>query len=34
MLCQKIPQNKDDFDNFLKWHLIFKSRKTGRTYGI
>ena len=32
-LSQKIPGNKDDFENFRKWQLNFRSWKTGKGHG-
>ena len=31
--CQKIPENKDNFDNFRKWQLNFRLWKTGKSHG-
>ena len=31
--CQKIPEIKDDFDNFRKWQLTFRSCKTRKRHG-
>ena len=31
--CQKIPENKDDFEKFQKW-LDYMSWKTGKSHGI
>ena len=30
----EIPKNKDDFDNFQKWQLDFRTWKTGKRHGI
>ena len=28
----EIPKNKDDFDNFQKWQLDFRTWKCGKTW--
>ena len=30
---RKYLKNKDDFDNFEKWQLTFRSWKTGKSHG-
>ena len=33
MSCQKIPKNKDDFENFQKWQLNFRPWEIGKSHG-